>query len=199
TGNEAQPRVEIRSRRTPSDWTTHASATLERTAQPPVVVGGVDDQGATELEPDELYRRLRSAGQQHGPAFQGIVGLTVFDSGSASAAVRLPAQAKPGSRRFLLHPVMLDVALQSLGATRIATDLAASETDRPAVVLPIRLAGVRVYGDITEGVIARGALHATARQDRFVGQVVLTAADGRVLLEIDEVEMALLAAPGPAD
>src|SRR4029077_794895 len=98
TGNEAQPRVEIRSRRTPSDWTTHASATLERTAQPPVVVGGVDDQGATELDPDELYRRLRSAGQQHGPAFQGIVGLTVFHDGVARAPGPVPAAGKQGGR-----------------------------------------------------------------------------------------------------
>ena len=33
----------------------------------------------------ELYRRLHSAGQQHGPAFQGIEGLTVYDGGIAAA------------------------------------------------------------------------------------------------------------------
>ena len=107
---------------------------------------------ATELDPAELYRRLRSAGQQHGPAFQGIDGLSVYDGGVARATVRLPSPAKQGARRFLLHPVMVDIALQALGASKAATDLAAEDSDEPAVILPVRLAGVRVYGDVTEGV-----------------------------------------------
>ena len=36
----------------------------------------------------DLYGRLRSAGQQHGPAFQGIVGIRVDAEGTASAEVR---------------------------------------------------------------------------------------------------------------
>ena len=46
-----------------------------------------------------------------------------------------------------LHPVMVDIALQALGATEAATDLAGEGNDRSAVVLPVRLAGIRVYGD----------------------------------------------------
>ena len=102
----------------------HASATLERTTAPPDAPPVVDDSSATTLDPDELYQRLRSAGQQHGPAFQGIVGLSVSDSGAARAAVRLPAAARQGARRFTVHPVMMDIALQALGATKAATDLA---------------------------------------------------------------------------
>ena len=80
--------------------------------------------------PTNCIERLRSAGQQHGPAFQGIVGLTVSDSGAARAAVRLPSAAKQGARRFLLHPVMVDIALQALGATQVATDLAGGRDRR---------------------------------------------------------------------
>ncbi len=151
------------------------------------------------LDPEELYRRLRSAGQQHGPAFQGIIGLSVSGDGVARAAVRLPAAAKQGARRFVAHPVMMDVALQALGATKAATDLAAGQTDDATVILPIRLAGVRVYGEVTEGVAAIGSLAATARPDRLVGRVSLAAADGRVLMDIDEIEMAVLRAPGASD
>ena len=64
------------------------------------------------------------------------------------------------------------------------------------MILPVRLAGVRVYGDVTEGVAAIGSLVATDRPDRLLGQVALTAADGRVLMNIDEIEMAVLRAPG---
>ena len=196
SGDESKPRVEIRSGSGASGWTLHASATLQRDVRSAPEPPGVDEGSAAGLDPDDLYRRLRSAGQQHGAAFQGIVGLTVFDSGAARAAVRLPSEAKQGSGRFRLHPVMVDVALQVLGATKAATDLAGEGGGESVVVLPVRLAGVRVYGDVTEGVCAIGELTPASSPDRFVGRVMLTGADGRVLLGIDEVDMVVLRAPG---
>ncbi|KZS63229.1 polyketide synthase [Mycobacterium kansasii] len=196
TGDEQRCRIEIRSRSGSSEWPTHATATVARaqSAAPsdreaPCAANG---DTADELDPDELYQRLRGAGQQHGPAFQGIVGLAVEQSGAARADVRLPSSARPGSRDFLLHPVMMDIALQTLGATRMATDLAGGQTARKSLVVPVRYAGVHVYGDVTRGVRAVGALAAREGSDRLVGEVVLTDPDGLPLLVIDEVEMAVL-------
>jgi phthiocerol/phenolphthiocerol synthesis type-I polyketide synthase C len=196
SGDESKPRVEIRSGGGASGWTVHASATLQRGVQSVPEPPEVDEALAAGLDPEDLYRRLRSAGQQHGPAFQGIVGLIVSDSGAARAEVRLPSAAKAGSRRFVLHPVMVDVALQVLGATKVATDLAGEGGDGSTVVLPVRLAGVRVYGDVTESVGAVGMLAAGSSPDRFVGRVMLTGSDGRVLLDIDEIDAVVLRAPG---
>ena len=196
SGDESKPRVEIRSGGGASGWTVHASATLQRGVQSVPQPPEVDEALAAGLDPEDLYRRLRCAGQQHGPAFRGIVGLTVSDSGAARAEVRLPAEAKAGSRRFLLHPVMVDVALQVLGATKAATDLAGEGGDGSTVVLPVRLAGVRVYGDVTESVGAVGMLAAGSSPDRLVGRVMLTGSDGRVLLGIDEIDAVVLRAPG---
>ncbi|CAN5255958.1 phthiocerol type I polyketide synthase PpsC [soil metagenome] len=191
-GEESKPRVEIRSRTGSSAWTTHASATLERDPKSPRVPPTIGD--TTELDPQELYRQLRIAGQQHGPAFQGIVSLAVSDAGVGSAAVQLPSSAKTAARRFILHPVMMDIAMQTLGAATIADG--AENTGEADMILPVRLAGVRVYGDLTTGVRTIATLRATSRADRFVGQVFLTDAGGRVLLEIDEVDMAVLRASG---
>ncbi|CAN5733999.1 type I polyketide synthase [soil metagenome] len=188
-GDESKPRVEIRSRTTGSGWTTHATATLERDPQAagePPMLGEL-----TELDPQDLYRQLRSAGQQHGPAFQGIVSLGVSESGVGNATVALPASAKTAARRFLLHPVMMDIAMQTLGAAQVG-----KAADGADMILPVRLAGVRIYGDLTTGVRAISTLRPTARPDRFVGQVFLADADDRVLLEIDEVDMAVLHASG---
>jgi len=197
SGGESRPRVEIRSRSGAAGWTRHARATLKRAAQtPPEPPPAVDDGQSAQLDPEELYRRLRSAGQQHGPAFQGIAGLRVTGCGTAHATVRLPSPAKPGSGRFLLHPVMVDIAMQALGATKTAADGAAEETDEPTLVLPVRLAGIRVYGDVTQGVCAIASLRTTSHPDRFAGQVCLTGADGQVLLEIDEIDMVVLKARG---
>lgn len=198
TGDERLCRVEIRTRSAVSGWIKHATATL---APATAAVGGVVDfgaDGATELDPDELYQRLRGAGQQHGPAFQGIVGLAVLPSGAARAEVRLPAAAKAGVRKFLLHPVMMDIALQTLGATELATQLATGATGQRATVLPVRFAGIHVHGDLVDGAFAVGSLAASDTADRLAGRVSLFDGQGRLLLEIDHVEMAVLQARGGA-
>ncbi len=199
TGDEQLCRVEMRTR-SASGWIKHATATVapapDHAARKAAPNPGGDI--AAELHPDELYQRLRDAGQQHGPAFQGIAGLTVSPSGAAFARVRLPAKAKTGSGKFLLHPVMMDIALQTLGATGLATELATGATDRRATVLPIRFTGIHVHGDVTDGPRAVATLATTDSPDRLVGRVLLTDADGRTLLEIDEVGMAVLRTRGDA-
>ena len=208
TGDEQLCRVEMRTRSGDSEWTKHATATVARAAQPdhegpraePDRAAQAHDPSdvADELDPDDLYQRLRGAGQQHGTAFRGIVGLTVLQSGAARAEVRLPSSARAGSRNFLLHPVMMDIALQVLGATRVATEMAGGQTARQTLVVPVGFAGVHVYGDIADGVCTVGSLAATDTSDRLVGEVVLTDPNGQPLLVIDEVKMAVLGSAGGA-
>ncbi|MGH3635055.1 MAG: SDR family NAD(P)-dependent oxidoreductase, partial [Mycobacterium sp.] len=185
TGDQSQSRVDIRSRCGDSAWITHAIATVERVVSSPAGAPAVavDDTLVTELDPQDLYGRLRDAGQRLGPAFQGIVALTLSDSGDARAQVRLPSGAKRGSRHVWLHPIMLDIAVQVLGATKPAS-----------VVSPVRFAGIRVFGDVTEGAYVVGSLAATDNPDRLVGRVVLTDSARQPLLEIAEVEMTVVQA-----
>ncbi|UXA08638.1 type I polyketide synthase [Mycobacterium sp. SMC-2] len=198
TGDERTCRIEMRTRNTASGWVKHASATLTRETSRVLPRPPVDEPGVTELDPDDLYQRLRGAGQQHGPAFRGIVGLTVTASGAARADVRLPASARTGSRNLVLHPVMMDIAVQALGATRAATDLAGGQTARQTIVVPVRFAGIHVYGNVADGARSFGSLATTDNPDRLVGHVVLTDRDGQPLLVIDEVEMAVLRSGGGA-
>ena len=175
TGDEQLCRVEMRTRSGDSEWTKHATATVARAAQPdhegpraePDRAAQAHDPSdvADELDPDDLYQRLRGAGQQHGTAFRGIVGLTVLQSGAARAEVRLPSSARAGSRNFLLHPVMMDIALQVLGATRVATEMAGGQTARQTLVRAGRLRGrtrLRRY--------SRRCLHGwLSRRNRYLG------------------------------
>jgi phthiocerol/phenolphthiocerol synthesis type-I polyketide synthase C len=201
TGDEQTCQIEMRTHSAASGWIKHATATIAReTASDQVPRPVVDDFSdlAAELDPDDLYQRLRGAGQQHGPAFRGIVGLSVAQSGAARAEVRLPSSARSGSRNFVLHPVMMDIAVQALGATRVATELAGGQTARQTLVVPVRFAGIHVYGNVVDGVCSIGSLAATASPDRLVGHVTLTDSKGQPLLVIDEVEMAVLGSGGGA-
>jgi phthiocerol/phenolphthiocerol synthesis type-I polyketide synthase C len=199
-GDKSQARVEIRSRRGDSEWVINAVANVGCVSSP-VDRAALDMDGAplAEVGPDDLYGRLRGVGLQYGPAFQGVVGLALCDSGVARARVRLPSAARRDSRRFLLHPVMVDIALQVLGATKGATDLFAGNVEGHALVLPVRFGGVRVFGDVTKAAYAVGSLQPIERSGREVGRVVVTDADGQALLAIDEVEMEVLPASGHAD
>ena len=51
----------------------------------------------------------------------------------------MPSEAKQGSGRFHLHPVMVDIALQALGATKVATDLAGEVATSPPWCFPSAL------------------------------------------------------------
>ncbi|BCI53466.1 phthiocerol/phenolphthiocerol synthesis polyketide synthase type I PpsC [Mycolicibacterium litorale] len=198
TGDASNARIEVRSRSSESSWTTHAVASVRRVDLPVPPALPVAETSSAGPDPEDLYQRLRSAGQQHGPAFQGIVGLSVSESGEARARVRLPSAARRGSGALLLHPVMMDIAVQVLGATTTATDLA-GHGDGRSVVLPVAFAGIRPFGDVAEGAFAIGSLRPTEKPDRLAGHVVLTDADGRPLLEIDHIEMMVLRAPGSGD
>ncbi|MGO9156827.1 type I polyketide synthase [Mycobacterium sp.] len=199
TGDEQTCHIEMRTHNAASGWIKHATATVAReTASNYEVLRPAVDDVAAELDPNDLYQRLRGAGQQHGPAFRGIVGLTVAQCGAARAEVRLPSSARTGSRNFVLHPVMMDIAVQALGATRVATDLAGGQTARQILVLPVRFAGIHVYGNVSDGVCSIGSLAATGSPDRLIGQVTLTDPHGQPLLVIDEVEMAVLGSGGGA-
>ncbi len=196
SGDESRPVVQVRSGGVDLGWTLHASATLMRVAGS---VGDFAESGGGSVVgvgAEDLYARLRGAGQQHGPAFQGVEALEVLASGAVRAQVRLPSEARAGSRQFVVHPVMVDVALQALGATAAATDLAGGGQAGSAVVLPVRFAGVRVYGDVTRGVRVLASLAPTADRDRLVGRVQLSAADGVVLLDVDEVDMVVVRGGG---
>jgi len=77
--------------------------------------------GGTEVDPADLYARLRSVGQEHGPAFRSVTEVRVSPDGTVTAALRLPMSASAGRRELRIHPVLLDGALQLLGATTQAS------------------------------------------------------------------------------
>ncbi|WP_233201265.1 SDR family NAD(P)-dependent oxidoreductase [Chromobacterium alticapitis] len=68
---------------------------------------------ARRLEADECYRRFAAMGLQYGPAHQGIAALSVGE-GCAIAHLRLPEAVEADARGYVLHPSLLDSALQAV-------------------------------------------------------------------------------------
>ncbi|MGW2265888.1 SDR family NAD(P)-dependent oxidoreductase [Streptomyces koyangensis] len=104
-------------------WTRHATGTLaatrEEPAGPPAPASAWPHPGATPLDLGALRTRLASTGLGHGPAFRGLRAAWQ-DGDRLYAEVALPAEAEQQAAEYLLHPALLDAALQPLVSARAA-------------------------------------------------------------------------------
>ncbi|MEU5637021.1 type I polyketide synthase, partial [Streptomyces rishiriensis] len=97
-------------------WNRHAAGVLTAQTEP------VPDHdlttwpppGAEELDTEGLYTRLREAGLDYGPVFQGL-SAAWRDRTAVYAEVALPESATADAGRHDLHPALLDAALHPLG------------------------------------------------------------------------------------
>ncbi|WP_326950857.1 SDR family NAD(P)-dependent oxidoreductase [Amycolatopsis sp. NBC_01307] len=100
-----------------------------------------------DLAVDGGYSALRASGVEHGPALRGLESVSRGADG-VLARIRVPAQAAPG---WLLHPVVLDSALQAvlaLGSSDWRTPVAASV---PFALTELTLLGP--VGRVTQAVL----------------------------------------------
>lgn len=98
----------------PASWTQHARGklrSLEPAAPGLVDIGEIQARCTQEMPVSEHYRYLRERGIEYGPGLQLIERLQVTD-GEAIGQIRLP---EPGLD-YLLHPALLDAALQVVTA-----------------------------------------------------------------------------------
>ena len=126
-------------------WRLHMTARQGRadaaSARPPLTVPA----GAENVDVAAYYEKLREGGANYGPAFRGIrriwaTGLDVL------ADIELPASAAADdSSKLILHPALLDAALQLSG---VSISAATGEGESGDVYMPVGLerCTVRVFG-----------------------------------------------------
>nr|WP_281250066.1 type I polyketide synthase [Streptomyces monashensis] len=97
-------------------WTRHAAGVLtaETGPAPDHDLAAWPPPGAEELDTEGLYARLREAGLDYGPVFQGLAAAWRDDT-AVYAEVALPESATADAGRHDLHPALLDAALHPLG------------------------------------------------------------------------------------
>ncbi|WP_345000658.1 type I polyketide synthase, partial [Tsukamurella soli] len=182
-------RIEIHSRSADGVWTRHAVAR----------VAGADDAtpgdadlarpvaDGTVVAPADFYAALRRTGAHHDRAFAALTrivrGAGAAGNPAAEADVVLPDEASP-NRRYLLHPVLLDAALQTLAAAMPAAALGDSGD---TTYLPVSIESIRV---LTPGA-RRAHCHAVLRPASGeqgdagrVGDLLVTDAAGAPIAEV---------------
>lgn len=135
------------------------------------------------MSPADFYALLRQTGQHHGPAFAALSRIVRLADGSAETEISIPDEA-PRHPGYRLHPVVLDAALQSVGAAIPDGEIAGSAE---ASYLPVSFETIRVYRDIGRHVRCRAHLTNLDGGTGKMGRIVLINDAGHIAAEVDGI------------
>ncbi len=141
-----------------------------------VDIDGIRARCGNQAGAEEFYALVHRLGLQLGDAYQGVRRLW-WNQDEALSEIRLPEAAQDGSDGFVLHPSMLDSALQA------SLWLIERREGRGRLHLPFTIGSV----DATRGTPRRGFAHVAVRSWTEAGkkiEVRLCDEQGRVLLTV---------------
>jgi polyketide synthase 2/polyketide synthase 5 len=176
---------EVSGREGDGPWVEYASAVLRRPLPGPASartaqVDSLARRHPVAVDPAALYAGLRARGLEHGPAFAGITALHASPGGDSFwAGVQVPPGAHSGEHSLRIHPVLADLCLQALVAGPVLRG-------GRGLILPVRIAAVRVLGDTATAAYCHARITETT-QDSVVGDVRLLDGAGLVLMTMDGV------------
>jgi acyl transferase domain-containing protein/acyl carrier protein len=170
------------------EWTVHVegNASLAGESAPSHLPLDLDDPiDATELSGEDHYAAMSRRGLEYGPAFRGVQRVRLRE-GRVVARLRVQDAPRPASAPSAIYPGLLDAAFQCLVA-------ALPERESPYV--PVGVASLWVVPAVGGADLRCDALLRTMADDgaTAVGDVVVTDANGDVIVEARNLRLALLA------
>lgn len=181
----SSPAPNERSIGTPA-WTLHARGTVRRNtasaaqAAPATQPAAWHDAAEASIEQADHIRRLAAHGLNYGAAFQGLARL--WRRGRESLGlIELPEAVRNESDRYLVHPVLLDLAFQTVAAVLYA----AEDGSAAGPFLPVALGSLHIYASLHEAVYtcARVQPPQAGTPQRLTADISLLDGAGRILLE----------------
>lgn len=167
-------------------WMPCASATLRR-EEPSLEMDAVlyplpeqvQREATQTISADEHYRGLRRRGIEHGPLFQGVMGVWQYN-GAMIAQLAIPGALTPEIALYHLHPALMDACLQAIMA------FLPEDTEEDSYV-PVFVARVRLRQQIQagSGLWSHAILkpNEEGNSDTFEGDVFLVDEDGQIIFE----------------
>jgi acyl transferase domain-containing protein/acyl carrier protein len=166
-------------------WKLHVSGKIARTptgaGRKPDSVISLDElkhQNANHLDGKTYYEQLEHLGIQFGPAFRGILELWCGKN-KALGRLGIPNITKTEPGDYVLHPVLLDAAFQSLGAALPIGK------DQPAYLM-VGFERFVLYGNLNSTQWALGEIRSgiSGISDVLIGDITLLTDSGEILGQI---------------
>jgi acyl transferase domain-containing protein/acyl carrier protein len=149
------------------EWTLHAFGRLRHSSEAPSVpaetLAGARTRCTEPVAVAPAYERMQALGLEYGPAFRAVEEVW-RGSGETLGQVRLPEVLKGESRRYHLHPALLDACLQLSGVARDANE--SDDADVEVVYLPVSIDAVRFSPAVSSGGYSQLWVHASVPQDQ---------------------------------
>ncbi|MBT8144882.1 MAG: polyketide synthase dehydratase domain-containing protein, partial [Gammaproteobacteria bacterium] len=173
-------------------WTEHVSARF-RLSTADAEQGGLPDveavagRCADAVDLDAHYRDMAETGVDFGPAFRTVDRMRRGDNESIGWVSAPGAKQGAEPSGFWLHPAQLDGCLQ---VAREALPESVRE-DRDAALIPMRLAGVKVYGPGSATVVSHATLDKSSdTADSFELNIEIRDIDGRRIADLHGLRLA---------
>jgi acyl transferase domain-containing protein len=174
-------------------WTVHASGRIPVAV--PAVPGAVPADAAVvdTFAGDAYYDECARRGIQFGAAFRGLETLWSVGQDDTRSRIRLPEPLSLGS--FVIHPVLLDGAFQTLGP-------AAAGRDPDAAYLPFSIGRIRVHRRAGRSLSAQARLAPAAGTGGELSATLVLWDDAGVVADVEQftlrtVQARSITAPDP--
>ncbi len=172
-------------------WTLHATGTvrLNQSASGTLDAATLREFCSEPRTGEEHYQLMQLHGLEYGPCFRGVVELW-RRPGEALARIRLPERVRGGAAAYCIHPVLLDCALQLMGAAALEKD---ARADAGTAYLPVGIGSLRMAGfrGVTE-------CWGYARLAGESGEAFLINSDGKALMEARDIKVQQIGSRGSA-
>ncbi|HXO67942.1 MAG TPA: SDR family NAD(P)-dependent oxidoreductase, partial [Bradyrhizobium sp.] len=162
-----------------SVWSQGTAAVMPQTAAPVVDLPAWRARcTARHILPERLYAKFRTLGLELGPSFRGMAEAWAGVDEAVARAV-LPDGMADGAAAFLLHPSVMDSALQGVCAALLLGD-------GNNLALPFAIEGVEIFGSYSGSMWAVARRSAGCRAEHSVQRldIDLCDADGRVRVRL---------------
>ncbi len=186
-----------------SSWLYHAKATVRcnhiddsKTAGYLSLPSAFQQEAETTFTGQEHYQLMAAHGLEYGPCFQGIEQLWLAGT-AAMAKLSLPQSIIAEMPKYHLHPVLLDLAFQSVAAIMQS----AATTRTTGLYLPVALKALHIHHSPLHSVYAQIILHpAQSEADQHVmADVYLLDSEGQILVEAQGLVLHQVAKTQSAD
>ena len=152
--DESSRRFTIRSRGTTSTfWTVHATGRLVEATYLATKHPLPDTRDMSEIDPADFYAGFAARGLDYGHHFQRVTSLRV---GSMAAIATVEALSEPDTTRHLVHPCLIDAALQT-----VAPLVEQSIGRHHGTLVPIAVDAVRAFAPLPDQVTVVARRHPT--------------------------------------
>jgi polyketide synthase len=137
---------------------------------------------------EECYDEFSRTGLAYGPSFRSITRLHGGD-GQALARLELSDDLRDSVHDWLLHPSLLDAALQTISGVVVGSEAPVEETVRP-LYLPFRIGRIERYAALDDRMWVRAQRSTSAaRSDQIRFDLDIADDQGRVLIVIRDFEL----------